>query len=276
MRGAQAQITRTVEGEAMNPEREALKQLAKLKDQLGEQIIQCGLKDETLGRACLLFADASYECLKARSIRMTQRQQYDFRVSIGGVRQTPGAGRKSAPALSEYEKKQNRHAAKCLWQWEGEIQFALNALNAAINDSTSPRLSVRLMSARTRLMQQTAERKREILRTCQTTDQKKISGRVKNQIAEFLEKHGQVAIVTHEGGAHMFSSHDAAEKFRRSTKELEETEAADRSYYSEGFISYAALMESIIDNPDLKKQWEEFCETADGKRGKHEAESRPE
>lgn len=157
----------------MNSERENLKRLCKLKAQLRAQIVKCGQHDESLGKACLLFAEASYQCLVVRDVHFTLSTSYAY-ATYSGVHRNP-APMNPTERISNHEEQQNAHAAKCLRQWDREVAFCLEHLDNAINISTNPRLSVRLMSARNLLTTATTKRATAIRETCSTTGSEKKS-----------------------------------------------------------------------------------------------------
>ncbi len=258
----------------MSAQRDGLKRLAKLKYQLGEQIIACGLKDEALGRACLMFAEASFECLKARDIKVHNRTTYVFTTRKGSSSQ------QSPEKLSPYEESQNNHAAKAMWQWDGETQFALNALDAAIDASTNPRLSVRLLSARNNLLTLTTKRRSIIMSAASQNEKKPMRPVTKGQRQqqEFIEKNGGVILAVNNGATHMFSNAESASAFQRSSKDHTTSGGMDSVYHSEGFVSYAAFCESATQNPGLWDEFNQFVSEESGtrKRVKREAQPQPE
>jgi hypothetical protein len=258
----------------MNQAWAGLKRALKLKRQLGDQVIACGLNDEALGRACQLFAEASYQCLKLRDIKLNNAVNFIFSTK----KVIPS--KDGAEKLSDYQKRQNTHAAKSLWQWDVETAWAMERLDAAIDDSKNPRLSVRLLSARNNLAKQTEDRRRAIMASATQNRAKPLRPPTKGQRAQldFIEKHDRLILVVQNGSTHMFSTQEAADAFQRSGKDYQTSLEMDRVYHSEGFISFAAFCESAVQNPAL---WDEFNlfvneEAATRKRGKRATKPQPE
>ncbi len=166
--------------------------------------------------------------------------------------------------MGEHERLQNKHAEKCLRQWDGETQFALNALDAAINASTNPRLSVRLMAARNVLNTATAKRGRAIRETCSNvgSDAKALT-KGQRAILDYAERYGELHFVTSEGTAHLFPTAEKAVAFSKTIKAQQDAEAAGSLYQMEGFQAFASFCESAIGNPS---QWDEFKRFLESKR----------
>lgn len=228
----------------MSSERDAMKRLCKFKRRLGDAILACG-QDESLCRNVLMFAQASFECLQAREIRFTLGTSYAFG-TYSGVHRNPAPhwADNESQGITNHEAQQNKHALHCIKQWEGEYGFCLERLNAALDASTSTRLTSRLMSTLTELTKKNRERLRWV-RQQENEGQKKSTSRGQQEVFDYTDKHGRVDFVPTGGVAHMFSTADAATAFRRTTKEQVEGEESSDKYASPGFEAYAALMEEI-------------------------------